>query len=302
MMRYDRIGRELAKAYLFGTGFAADVPGGGVGFIKSRRRQADAGHSTAVHGGPLGAWPYLPPFKRRSRTASPAASCCCVRKAAAASRSSRRSGGTSAHLAAIPRHRGGLAGGARRRGPGAQARGAAIDAALHRSGVPARRGQALGGRHRCASSATPPSPCTTRPAPAGWGRTRMSWRWWTPSSSCGDRRLAHCRRLGHAGSAERQHQCRGDDDRRAGGGAVPRMNFDVLIVGAGSAGCVLAGRLSENPALSVGILEAGGPATDPDIAIRRNGRCCRVASTTGPIAPRPSRERPGASTIGPAGA
>jgi len=45
------------------------------------------------------------------------------------------------------------------------------------------------------------------------------------------------------------------------------MNFDVLIVGAGSAGCVLAGRLSENPALSVGILEAGGPATDPDIAV-----------------------------------
>lgn len=45
------------------------------------------------------------------------------------------------------------------------------------------------------------------------------------------------------------------------------MNFDVLIVGAGSAGCVLAARLSENPALQVGLLEAGGPATDPDIAI-----------------------------------
>jgi pyridoxine 4-oxidase len=43
--------------------------------------------------------------------------------------------------------------------------------------------------------------------------------------------------------------------------------FDVLIVGAGSAGCVLAARLSENPKLRVAILEAGGPATDPDIAI-----------------------------------
>ncbi len=45
------------------------------------------------------------------------------------------------------------------------------------------------------------------------------------------------------------------------------MNFDVLIVGAGSAGCVLAARLSENPNLRVGLIEAGGPATDPDIAI-----------------------------------
>jgi pyridoxine 4-oxidase len=45
------------------------------------------------------------------------------------------------------------------------------------------------------------------------------------------------------------------------------MNFDVLIVGAGSAGCVLAARLSENPALHVGLVEAGGPATDPDIFV-----------------------------------
>ncbi len=45
------------------------------------------------------------------------------------------------------------------------------------------------------------------------------------------------------------------------------MDFDVLIVGAGSAGCVLAARLSENPEITVGVIEAGGPATDPDIAI-----------------------------------
>jgi choline dehydrogenase-like flavoprotein len=37
--------------------------------------------------------------------------------------------------------------------------------------------------------------------------------------------------------------------------------FDILIVGAGSAGCVLAGRLSEDPALRVGLIEAGPPDT-----------------------------------------
>ena len=38
------------------------------------------------------------------------------------------------------------------------------------------------------------------------------------------------------------------------------MKFDYIIIGAGSAGCVLSNRLSKNPNNNVAVIEAGGPS------------------------------------------
>jgi choline dehydrogenase/4-pyridoxate dehydrogenase len=63
MMRADRIARALPQAYFLGTGFAADVPGGAVAFLKSSDAEPVPDIQILLTAASLGAWPYLKPFK-----------------------------------------------------------------------------------------------------------------------------------------------------------------------------------------------------------------------------------------------
>jgi choline dehydrogenase/4-pyridoxate dehydrogenase len=63
-MRADRIIRELAKAYLFGKGFASDVPGGVVAFLRSRPDITLPDLQYLFTAAPFGASPYFKPFKQ----------------------------------------------------------------------------------------------------------------------------------------------------------------------------------------------------------------------------------------------
>lgn len=64
MMRYDKIGLAMAQAYLFGSGFASDVPGGIVGFIKSEAGLDVPDIQLLLTAAALPAWPYMQPFKQ----------------------------------------------------------------------------------------------------------------------------------------------------------------------------------------------------------------------------------------------
>ena len=61
-MRLDRILRDLAKAYLFGSGFASDVPGGVTAFLKTGLDPKLPDVQFLYRAGSLAAEPYLPPF------------------------------------------------------------------------------------------------------------------------------------------------------------------------------------------------------------------------------------------------
>jgi 4-pyridoxate dehydrogenase len=63
-MRLDRLGAELAKAALFGTGFASDLPSGWTAFLKSGPNVELPDIQLIFRAIPLGAGPYLPPFKQ----------------------------------------------------------------------------------------------------------------------------------------------------------------------------------------------------------------------------------------------
>ena len=179
-MRLDRIVRELAKAYLFGTGFASDLPGGVMAFLKTDAGRKTAGRAIFVQrrldGGEAvsGAVPAGLPRRlflpgRAVAAAEPRLRRACLGRSARAA----------AHPAEFSWRRGRSENLTGRPAPGARRRPADPAGAVCR-----RRDDAA--QLRCArstpTSARPASPSITRPAPAAWASTMPPWS--TPSCAC----------------------------------------------------------------------------------------------------------------------
>jgi choline dehydrogenase len=73
------------------------------------------------------------------------------------------------------------------------------------------------------------------------------------------------------------------------------VNADYIIVGAGAAGCVLANRLSENPSVSVLLLEAGGSDRHPFIQMPRG--LAKVMSDPNFMWPYMTNPEPGSNNV-----
>ena len=63
-MRADRIALSLANAYAFGRGFASDIPGGIVGFLKSDTQLQCPDMQLILTNASLPAWPWFPGFRK----------------------------------------------------------------------------------------------------------------------------------------------------------------------------------------------------------------------------------------------
>lgn len=63
-MRLDRIAREVAKTYFFGTGITSNLPGGVMAFLKSKRAGKLPDIQLLFAAAPMLAKPYFEPFTR----------------------------------------------------------------------------------------------------------------------------------------------------------------------------------------------------------------------------------------------
>ena len=192
-MRIDRLGADMARAWLFGRGPATDLPGAFLAFLKTRPELEMPDVQFLFRLLPGATWPWCPASAGLGATASPAARSCCAPKAAAPSGWPRRTppprsaSGRTSSTARTTSARCATASAS----PARSRRNPPSTASAAPRPRPARKSAAT--RRSTPISAPPPPPRTTRPAPAGWASTATpsstpssrssAWTgcgWWTP--------------------------------------------------------------------------------------------------------------------------